>query len=48
MRVIEVALEAGAEDVKTEGETFEIFADPTAAGSGKNALTAKNIETTRG
>ena len=44
--VIEVALDAGAEDVKTEGDTFDIYCDPTQLEAVKNALTAKNIDTT--
>jgi len=43
--LIEIALEAGAEDVKTEGESFEIYCDPTQLEAIKNALTAKNIDT---
>ncbi|MDE2028441.1 MAG: YebC/PmpR family DNA-binding transcriptional regulator [Candidatus Omnitrophica bacterium] len=44
--LIEAALDAGAEDVKTEGEAYEIYCDPTQLEAVKNALTAKNIETT--
>ena len=44
--VIEAALDAGAEDVKTESDAFEIFCEPTQLEAVKNALTAKNIETT--
>ena len=43
--LIEIALEAGAEDVKTEGESFEVYCDSTQLETVKNALTAKNIET---
>ena len=43
--LIEIALEAGAEDVKTSGETFEIYCDYAQLEAVKNALTAKNIET---
>ena len=44
-KLMEVALEAGAEDIKTEGETFEIFTDPTNFEAVRTALVAKNIET---
>jgi len=44
--VIEVALDAGAQDVKTEGDVFEIYCDPVQLEAVKNALTAKKIETT--
>lgn len=43
--LIEIALEAGADDVKTEGESFEIFCEPNNLEAVKNALTAKNIDT---
>jgi len=43
--LIEAALDAGAEDVKTEGEAFEIYCDPTQLEAVKNALSAKKIET---
>ena len=43
--VIEAALDAGAEDVKTESDSFEIYCDPTQLEAVKNALTAKKIET---
>ena len=43
--VIEAALDAGAEDVKTESDAFEIFCDPTQLEAVKNALTAKQIDT---
>ena len=43
--VMEIALEAGADDVKTEGETFEVFiVIPCSLEAVKNALVAKNIE----
>ena len=44
--LIEIALDAGANDVKTEGEEFEIFCDPSQLEAVKNALTAKQIDTT--
>lgn len=43
--LMEVALDAGAEDIKTEGESFEIITEPTLLEAVKNALTAKNIDT---
>ena len=43
--VMEAALEAGAEDIKTDGDTFEIICDATVFEAVKNALTAKKIET---
>ena len=43
---MEVALDAGAEDIKTEGDSFEIITEPTMLEAVKNALTAKNIDTT--
>ena len=43
--VMEIALDAGAEDVKAEGETYEIFTEPTAFEAVRTAFAAKNIET---
>ncbi|MBF0512348.1 MAG: YebC/PmpR family DNA-binding transcriptional regulator [Candidatus Omnitrophica bacterium] len=43
--LLEAALDAGADDVKTEGDTFDIYCDPTKLEAVKNALTAKNIDT---
>ncbi len=43
--LMEIALEAGADDVTTEGEFFEISCDPSAFGAVKDALAEKNIET---
>ncbi len=43
--LIEIVLDAGAEDVKTEGEAFEIYCDFTQLEAVKNALTAKGIDT---
>src|ERR1700733_6974395 len=40
--VIEAALDAGAEDVKTEGDAYEIYCEATQLEAVKNALTAKN------
>ncbi|MBF0571073.1 MAG: YebC/PmpR family DNA-binding transcriptional regulator [Candidatus Omnitrophica bacterium] len=42
--VMEAALEAGAEDIKTEGDSFEVFCDSTVLETVKNALIAKKIE----
>ncbi len=44
--LIEAALDAGAEDVKTESEAYEVYCDPTQLEAVKNALSAKGIETT--
>ena len=44
--LMEIALEAGADDVTTEGEFFEITCEPSAFSDVKKALTEKNIETT--
>ena len=44
--LIEAALDAGAEDVKTEGEAFEVYCDPTQLEAVRIALTAKQIEPT--
>jgi YebC/PmpR family DNA-binding regulatory protein len=41
--VIEVALEAGAEDVKNQGEVYEVITTPTAFHRIKEALTAAKI-----
>jgi YebC/PmpR family DNA-binding regulatory protein len=43
--LIEAALEVGAEDVKTEGDVFEIYCEPTQLEAVKDGLTAKKIET---
>jgi len=43
--VMEIALDAGAEDIKTEGETFEIFTDPIKFEAVRTAFAAKNIDT---
>ena len=43
--VMEVALDAGADDVQTEGDTFEVYCDPAILEKVKNALAAKKIET---
>lgn len=43
--LMEIALEAGADDVLTEGEFFEITCDPSAFGNVKQALADKEIET---
>jgi YebC/PmpR family DNA-binding regulatory protein len=41
--LMETALEAGAEDIGTEGDLFEITSDPSAFTAVKDALEAKNI-----
>ena len=46
--LMEIALEAGADDVTTEAEFFEISCDPAAFGAVKNALAQKNIEAISG
>ena len=46
--LMEIALEAGADDVLTEGEFFEITCDPSAFGAVKQALAEKEIETVSG
>jgi YebC/PmpR family DNA-binding regulatory protein len=43
--LIELALEAGADDVNTEGETFEVLTPPSAFEAVKDALSKKNIAT---
>ena len=43
--LLEAALEAGAEDVKNEGEVFEVITSPTAYLKVKEALAAANIPT---
>ena len=43
--VMEAALDAGADDIQTEGDAFEIYCEPAVLEKVKNALTAKNIET---
>jgi YebC/PmpR family DNA-binding regulatory protein len=42
--VMEVALEAGADDVKTEEDTFDVLCDPLVLEAVKKALIAKKIE----
>jgi YebC/PmpR family DNA-binding regulatory protein len=44
--LLEVALEAGAEDVKRHGDTFDVTCDPTLFAQVQAALAAKNIPTT--
>ncbi|HEY0008273.1 MAG TPA: YebC/PmpR family DNA-binding transcriptional regulator [Tepidisphaeraceae bacterium] len=41
--LMELALEAGAEDVRNEGEVFEVLTSPTAFHKVKDAVTARNI-----
>src|SRR5688572_30839494 len=42
-KLLEIALEAGAEDVKNEGEVFEVFTVPTAYLKVKDAIEAAKI-----
>ncbi|HEY8749039.1 MAG TPA: YebC/PmpR family DNA-binding transcriptional regulator [Tepidisphaeraceae bacterium] len=42
-RLLEIALDAGAEDVKNEGEVFEIITTPTAYLRVKEAIVAANV-----
>jgi YebC/PmpR family DNA-binding regulatory protein len=42
-RVLEVALEAGAEDLSTEGENFEVMTDPKDFATVRNALDEAGI-----
>ncbi|MBT8341864.1 MAG: YebC/PmpR family DNA-binding transcriptional regulator [Desulfatitalea sp.] len=43
--LMEVALEAGAEDVREDGDNFEVIADPEAFEAVRTAIEAKAIET---
>ena len=43
--VMEIALDAGADDVKTEGDTLEVYCEPTVFETVKSAFAAKKIET---
>lgn len=43
--LLELAMESGAEDVKTEGEKFEVICDPENFAAVQDALQAANIET---
>ncbi len=43
--LMDAALDAGAEDIKSEGQYFEITCEPTNFEAVKNALVAKNIPT---
>ncbi|HVT87394.1 MAG TPA: YebC/PmpR family DNA-binding transcriptional regulator [Tepidisphaeraceae bacterium] len=42
-KLIELALEAGAEDVKNEGEVYEVLTSPTAYLKVRDAISAANI-----
>lgn len=42
-KLMEVALEAGAEDVKNEGEVFEVITTPTAFHKVKDAISAADV-----
>ena len=44
-QLMEIALDAGADDVKAEGELFEVTCDPASFEAVKEALKKKNIET---
>ncbi|MCX7699440.1 MAG: YebC/PmpR family DNA-binding transcriptional regulator [Gemmataceae bacterium] len=39
-----LAIDAGADDVKSAGENFEVLCEPTSFAAVKNAITAKGIE----
>ncbi len=43
--VMEATLEAGADDIKADGDTIEVICDPSAFEAVKSALGAKKIET---
>ncbi len=43
-RLLEIALEAGADDVKRDGDKFEVTCDPSALGTVADALSAAGIE----
>ncbi len=43
--LMETVLEAGAEDFKTDGDSYEVICDPTVFEQVKSAVIAKNIET---
>ena len=43
-KLMEVALEAGADDLKREGDTFQVTAPPDAFNAVSDALTAAGIE----
>lgn len=43
--LMETVLEAGADDFKTDGESFEILCEPTVFEQVRSAVVAKNIET---
>jgi YebC/PmpR family DNA-binding regulatory protein len=47
-KLLEVALEAGAEDVKNEGEVYEVITTPTSYLKVKEAIGAANIPTEAG
>lgn len=44
--LMSIALEAGAEDVKREGDAFEVICDPTSFSAVQNALKEKALEPT--
>ncbi|HUS91029.1 MAG TPA: YebC/PmpR family DNA-binding transcriptional regulator [Phycisphaerae bacterium] len=46
--LMEIALEAGADDVELDGEVFEIVCQPNAFSAVKQALAGRNIETIAG
>jgi transcriptional/translational regulatory protein YebC/TACO1 len=45
---MEIALEAGADDLKHQGDVFEITCDPAHFNTVKTALEARNVATTNG
>lgn len=44
-RLIEVALDAGAEDVRKDGESFEVLCEPSQFGAVSDALAAAGLKT---
>jgi YebC/PmpR family DNA-binding regulatory protein len=44
-QLMEVALDAGAEDIKSDGDSFEVTCEPTSLEKVKEALKKSNIET---
>ncbi|MDP8265439.1 MAG: YebC/PmpR family DNA-binding transcriptional regulator [Candidatus Aceula meridiana] len=44
--LMDIVIEAGAEDLKVEGDNFEVTTDPSSFEAVKTALEGKNIETT--
>lgn len=44
-RLLEIALEAGAEDVRNDGESFEVICEPSQFGAVSDALAAATLNT---